>query len=320
MKTKCDRMHLIKNLNLWGNDLDDISVVQSMPNLEVLSLSVNCVSSLTDLKHCPKLSELYLRKNEIWDLAEVLNLRHHQQMRVLWLSENPCTALPHYRRYVLHHLPGLTKLDSLDVTDGERHEAVQADLGSVQTRVVDVAHDDDPTADNYEDQYLSPADRSRSSAASTPGGNSEFRLADSPAIRNCQSIPGPCLQAWPAPASPATPCSGSPSWQQRRQGSGGGGQVGNGTGPMPRSNVFPGSGATGRNLAANGGHERSPPSQTSLAETAAGQAQPSLATDNILCAVLALIKELDSQGLELVRRAVDQNLEDARSPLNNSLR
>jgi hypothetical protein len=28
--------------------------------------------------------------------------------------------------------------------------------------------------------------------------------------------------------------------------------------------------------------------------------------DNILCAVLALIKELDRQGLELVRRAIEQ--------------
>jgi len=307
MKTKCDRMDLIKNLNLWGNDLDDISVVQSMPNLEVLSLSVNCVSSLTDLKYCPKLSELYLRKNEIWDLAEVLNLRHHQQMRVLWLSENPCTALPHYRRYVLHHLPGLTKLDSLDVTDGERHEAVQADFGSIQTRMVDVAHDDDPTADDYED-----AGRSRRSAASTPVCKSEFRLVDSPAIRNGPSIPGPCLQAWPSPASPATPCSGSPSRQPCRQGNGA-------VGTITSSNAFSRSGATGHTLAANGGHERSPPSLSLRAEAAAVQGQPSLATDNILCAVLALIKELDSQGLELVRRAVDQNLEDAWSPPNNSL-
>ncbi len=28
--------------------------------------------------------------------------------------------------------------------------------------------------------------------------------------------------------------------------------------------------------------------------------------DNVLCAVLALVKELDDQGLELVARAIDQ--------------
>jgi len=28
MRTKCNRMDLIKNLNLWGNDLQDISAQQ----------------------------------------------------------------------------------------------------------------------------------------------------------------------------------------------------------------------------------------------------------------------------------------------------
>jgi hypothetical protein len=41
MKTKTNRIDTIKNLNLWGNDLNDISIVSQMPALEVLSLSVN---------------------------------------------------------------------------------------------------------------------------------------------------------------------------------------------------------------------------------------------------------------------------------------
>lgn len=32
MRTKCNRMDLIKNLNLWGNDLQDISA--RMPLLQ----------------------------------------------------------------------------------------------------------------------------------------------------------------------------------------------------------------------------------------------------------------------------------------------
>lgn len=128
-------MDLIKNLNLWGNDLQDISVLQGMPNLEVLSLSVNGVSSLADLRYCPKLSELYLRKNDIRDLSEVLHLRYLRYMRVLWLSDNPVATLPHYRLYVLHHLPNLTKFDSQDVTDDERRQAMEADVSSIQTCV-----------------------------------------------------------------------------------------------------------------------------------------------------------------------------------------
>ncbi len=41
MKTKTNRIDSIKNLNLWGNDLDDIAIVRQMSSLEVLSLSVN---------------------------------------------------------------------------------------------------------------------------------------------------------------------------------------------------------------------------------------------------------------------------------------
>eukprot|EP00913_Durusdinium_trenchii_P004843 g4498.t1 len=104
-----------------------------MPNLEVLSLSVNHVSTLVDLQHCSKLSELYLRKNEIMDLSEILYLRHLRRMKVLWLADNPCADLPYYRAYILHHLPGLTKIDAEDVTDEERKEAQMLDFGGVDT-------------------------------------------------------------------------------------------------------------------------------------------------------------------------------------------
>jgi len=46
LKTKTNRLDKLKNLNLWGNDLSDISIVSTMPALEVLSLSVNNISTL----------------------------------------------------------------------------------------------------------------------------------------------------------------------------------------------------------------------------------------------------------------------------------
>ena len=45
-----------------------------MPNLEVLSLSVNKISTLKDLNNCNKLQELYLRKNNISDIREIKHL------------------------------------------------------------------------------------------------------------------------------------------------------------------------------------------------------------------------------------------------------
>ena len=63
MKCKTDKLGSIKNLNLWGNDLDDISIIKDMPNIEICSLSLNKIFSLKDFSTCKKLIELYLRKN-----------------------------------------------------------------------------------------------------------------------------------------------------------------------------------------------------------------------------------------------------------------
>ena len=49
MKTKTNRIDSIKSLNLWGNDLDDISIVTQMSHIEVLSLAVNYISTLKDI-------------------------------------------------------------------------------------------------------------------------------------------------------------------------------------------------------------------------------------------------------------------------------
>lgn len=151
MRTKCNRLDLIKNLNLWGNNLQDISVLQGMPNLEVLSLSVNQVNTLADLQHCPKLSELYLRKNEIGDLTEVLYLKNLRHMRVLWLADNPCATVPHYREFILHHLPSLVKLDSRDVTDEERRHAQGLDFGRMPA-----GHSQDGDSEPGDEEVVEP--------------------------------------------------------------------------------------------------------------------------------------------------------------------
>jgi len=52
-------------LNLWGNDIDEISLVSEMSELTILSLSVNKISTLVDVQYCKSLSELYLRQNNI---------------------------------------------------------------------------------------------------------------------------------------------------------------------------------------------------------------------------------------------------------------
>eukprot|EP00002_Diphylleia_rotans_P025646 TRINITY_DN5078_c0_g1_i3.p1 TRINITY_DN5078_c0_g1~~TRINITY_DN5078_c0_g1_i3.p1 ORF type:complete len:272 (-),score=59.32 TRINITY_DN5078_c0_g1_i3:98-913(-) len=122
-KCRVDSLNSVRNLNLWGSDLDDMSILQLMPNVEVLSLSMNNIASLREFSSCTKLTELYLRKNKISDMREVRYLANCPHLKVLWLSENPCAEHPNYRSHVIATLPQLLKLDSTDVTSEEKISA-----------------------------------------------------------------------------------------------------------------------------------------------------------------------------------------------------
>lgn len=99
-KTRLDKLEEVKNLNLWGQDLDDVTILSKLPNVEVLSLSVNRISSLRDFRHCTKLQELYLRKNYVTDMSEIQYLGQLRDLKVLWLCDNPCADHPLYRQIV----------------------------------------------------------------------------------------------------------------------------------------------------------------------------------------------------------------------------
>ncbi|XP_029416644.1 cilia- and flagella-associated protein 410 isoform X2 [Nannospalax galili] len=103
-----------------------ISICREMPSLEVITLSVNSVSTLEPVSSCQRLSELYLRKNCIPSLDELFYLKDLPHLRVLWLAENPCCGpSPHlYRMTVLRNLPHLQKLDNQAVTEEELTRAL----------------------------------------------------------------------------------------------------------------------------------------------------------------------------------------------------
>ncbi|NXC07386.1 CU002 protein, partial [Orthonyx spaldingii] len=103
-----------------------ISICRDLPNIEVITLSVNGISDLEPLHQCQNLSELYLRKNNISSLDELFYLKTLPRLRVLWLAENPCCGPdPHrYRMTVLRNLPSLQKLDNQAVTEEELSQAL----------------------------------------------------------------------------------------------------------------------------------------------------------------------------------------------------
>jgi internalin A len=102
----------IQKLNLWGQNLRDVTVLSNLPNLEVLVLTVNSINSLQAFQNLPNLKELYLRKNQIpADLDELRYLSKLRNLKVLNLAENPMSepkgGLPCYRQLVLKFIPWL---------------------------------------------------------------------------------------------------------------------------------------------------------------------------------------------------------------------
>ena len=122
-KVKSDRIESIRNLNLWGSNIEDISIIEEMPSLEIVSLSVNKIRTLRPFANLQNLRELYLRQNLISNLNEIKYLTDCQNLTVLWLSQNPICDNPNYRAVVICVLPQLQKLDDIAITDAERLKA-----------------------------------------------------------------------------------------------------------------------------------------------------------------------------------------------------
>ena len=109
-----DDFEKIKNLNLWGNNIDDISLLSEMPSLEIISLSVNHIKDLSAFSNLKNVKELYLKDNQISDFNQIENLKHCTKLEILCLQENPISNKSNYRQKVLEILPFLTKLDDVE--------------------------------------------------------------------------------------------------------------------------------------------------------------------------------------------------------------
>lgn len=142
-KVKSDRIESIRNLNLWGSNIEDISIIEEMPSLEIVSLSVNKIRTLRPFANLQNLRELYLRRNNITNLNEIKYLTDCQNLSVLWLSENPICDNPNYRAVVICILPQLQKLDDVAITDSEREKAEKKLSGNL-----DDDDDEVPPEDN----------------------------------------------------------------------------------------------------------------------------------------------------------------------------
>ena len=131
-KAKCDRPGNVRRLNVCGAQLDDIAVLREFRNVEVVSLSVNDIVDLSSLTNCPCLQELYLRRNNVAELPQLLHLSDLLELKKVSLVDNPITADPGYRTYVIAAIPSLEELDGVEVSKGERASAEAAYPGLYQ--------------------------------------------------------------------------------------------------------------------------------------------------------------------------------------------
>lgn len=64
-------MENIKTINLWGNDLEEISFITQLINLELAQLASNKINTLKDVVKCSQLKDLNLRNNIISNIEEL---------------------------------------------------------------------------------------------------------------------------------------------------------------------------------------------------------------------------------------------------------
>jgi len=132
MKTKTNQIDKVVNLNLWGNDLDDVSIMMRMPSLELVSLSVNHITTLRHFSDCRRMRELHMRNNKIKDLNEIKYLQD-LPIKILQMSENPISTHPLYRKFCIRCLPNLEKLDNNPVSYEEREQAEITDFSNLDS-------------------------------------------------------------------------------------------------------------------------------------------------------------------------------------------
>lgn len=115
-KTRTQNLADVKALNMWGYELEDVSIIGRLTNAETIALPINKITTLAPFSTCRSLRNLLLRQNMISDFSEIDYLQGLDRLTNLSLSDNPIARDPNYRQIVIQKLPQLQKLDDLDVS------------------------------------------------------------------------------------------------------------------------------------------------------------------------------------------------------------
>ncbi|XP_065807663.1 leucine-rich repeat and guanylate kinase domain-containing protein isoform X1 [Labrus bergylta] len=114
----------LTHLCLRGNQLERIEGLESLKSLQVLDLSMNCITSLSGLQNLHLLGSINLEKNLISEIQECKHIHDLFLLRELNLQGNPVQEQPGYRLAVVFLLQHLTVLDQMKVTVEEKVSSV----------------------------------------------------------------------------------------------------------------------------------------------------------------------------------------------------
>ena len=113
----------LEKLWLDDNKIEHIESLQNLSQLVELNLAANNIETIgIGLDGLVALKELNLSANRIGNFKEVLNLNRLPMLTSCnfldpHYGENPICSLCNYQTYVLFHLPRLTRLDTMTVSD-----------------------------------------------------------------------------------------------------------------------------------------------------------------------------------------------------------
>jgi len=117
----------LKIVELNDNVINEISFVESLPDLEYLNVENNQINSITSLNQCPKLKVLKIQLNKLeYQNSTMRTLQNLINLNELTIKDNPfIDEMFQYKNLFIHKYKNLQMLDNEKITEKEREQAEQ---------------------------------------------------------------------------------------------------------------------------------------------------------------------------------------------------
>ena len=117
----------LKILYFQNNNIRRIENINRCKELRYINFAINKIRCIEGLHRCEHIEKLDFTVNRI-DARGLLTferLAANHKLDELYCTGNPCTDIEGYRKFVIHAVPSVNKLDGEDVTPAERVTAGQ---------------------------------------------------------------------------------------------------------------------------------------------------------------------------------------------------